>query len=95
VESRRGGGGFIKIKKIQSDTNGAILKLINEKVSDSITCDSAYNIIDVLVERELITDREANIMKVAINDRVLVAPAEQKNAIRAQILRAMIKIILL
>lgn len=95
VESRRGGGGFIKIKKIESYTNESLSKVINEKIDDNITYDSAYNIIDVLVERKLITDREANIMKVAINDRVIIAPVEQKNNIRAQILKAMLNVILL
>ncbi len=95
VESRRGGGGFIKIKKIESYTNEYLLKAMNEKIENNITCDGAYNIIDVLAERELITDREASIMKVAINDRVIVAPAEQKNNIRAQILRSMLNVILL
>lgn len=95
VESRRGGGGFIKIKKIQYDTNETLLKLVIEKIGDSITYDSAYSILDSLAERKVITYREANIIKVAINDRILIAPAQEKNYARAQILKAIIKAVLL
>jgi transcriptional regulator CtsR len=95
IESRRGGGGFIKIKKIQYDTNETLLKLIIEKIGDNITCDSAYSILDGLAERKVITYREANIIKVAINDRILMAPVQEKNNARAQILKTIIKVALL
>lgn len=95
IESRRGGGGCIKIKKIVHENNGAIRKLLEDKIANSITYDSAYNIINVLLERKIVTYREANIMRAAINDRNLIVPSDQRNGIRAQILKGMIGIILL
>lgn len=95
VESRRGGGGYIKIRKIQYEPNESIRKLFEDKIGNSITYNNAYNIIDILEERKIINNREANIMKAAINDRTLRIPAEQKNSVRAEILKAMIRIVLL
>lgn len=95
IESKRGGGGCIRIRKIQFSTNESILKLLLEKIGDSITYDSAYNIINIILERDLITEREANLMKVTVNDRNLSSAAELKNSARAQILKEMIKVVLL
>lgn len=95
VESRRGGGGYIRIKKIQYEEDETLRRLIEDKIGNSITYNAAYSIIDGLRERQIITNREANIMKAAINDRSLMIPVDQKNNVRAEILKAMIRIILL
>ncbi|CAG7838901.1 CtsR family transcriptional regulator [Clostridium novyi B str. ATCC 27606] len=95
VESRRGGGGYIRIKRMEYKKNEALRKLFEEKIGNSITYEIAYKIIEGLQERNIITERESNIMKVAINDRNLIIPVEQRNIVRAEILKSMIKIILL
>lgn len=95
VESRRGGGGYIRIKKIEYGNNQGLRNLLEEKIGSSITCDYAYNIIDILEEREIITQREANIMKVVMNDRSLLISADMRNVVRAQILKSMIRTIVL
>lgn len=89
VESKRGGGGCILIKKIEFTHNKALLKAINEKIGNSLTYDSGVQIINSLLEGKIITNREASIMKIVINDRVLGA-IENKNKLRADLLRAMI-----
>lgn len=95
IESRRGGGGSIKIRKVEFQSNEPLRKLIEQKIGNGITYDSAVKIIDGLLEREILTNREANIMKVAINDRSFIIQADKKNNLRAEILKAMLKIILL
>lgn len=95
IESRRGGGGSIKIKRVSYEGNEVLRKLIEEKIGNSITYDSAVNIVDALTERNILTFREASIMKAAINDRSLIVQADEKNTIRSHILKSMIRIILL
>ncbi|KYH28781.1 MULTISPECIES: CtsR family transcriptional regulator [Clostridium] len=95
VESRRGGGGYIRIRKVQYDENKNLANLIRDKIGNSITYNGAYSIIEGLKERNIITERESNIMKAAVNDRSLMVSADRKNNIRAEILKSMIKIILL
>ncbi|MCY6371592.1 CtsR family transcriptional regulator [Clostridium ganghwense] len=95
VESRRGGGGCIKIRRIQYENNEPLRRIINEKIGGSITYGTSKIIIQGLVDRKIINIKEANIMKAAINDRSLLVPPENKNNIRAEILKAMLRVILL
>ncbi|MCY6957328.1 CtsR family transcriptional regulator [Clostridium brassicae] len=95
VESRRGGGGCIRITKIQYKNNEPLRKIIDEKIGNSITYENSRIIIQGLIERNIISGREGNIMKGAINDRTIDVPFENKNTIRAQILKAMLKVVLL
>lgn len=92
IESRRGGGGYIVIKRIEHGKGKNLLDILVEKIGDSITYDRAYQIIEGLCESEVITDREADIMKIAINDRTLYH-YDNRNALRADILKGMIMVI--
>ncbi|KEH97067.1 CtsR family transcriptional regulator [Clostridium massiliodielmoense] len=95
VESRRGGGGCIKIRRIEYETNDSLRHLFDKKIGNSITQNTAYSIIEGLKEREIITDREAKLIKISVNDRNLVIAPEERNILRAQILKSMLNIILL
>lgn len=93
IESKRGGGGCIIIKRIEFIDNKNLLERITEKIGDSITYHSALQIIDGLSESNIITDREANILKTATNDRTLSSFLDNKNKLRADILKSTISVI--
>ncbi|MFD1021173.1 CtsR family transcriptional regulator [Thalassobacillus hwangdonensis] len=90
VESKRGGGGYIRIIRIQhqddSDLMDEILEMIPAKVAQS----PAVDMIDRLEEEEIITDREAKLMKSVIDREVLAFPLPLRDEIRARILSAML-----
>lgn len=89
IESKRGGGGCIFIKKLQYDKlKEKKLELIYKSIGNSITYQNALEILNHLTEIKLISDREYEVMKVAINDRTLVN-VENRNCVRADIIRAM------
>lgn len=90
IESKRGGGGYIKIIKVNIKENNDIKKLLIDAIGNSITKQKAYTIIDNLSLKEFITDREARLMKSSIGDRPLNIVSEYKNEIRARILKDMI-----
>ena len=92
IESRRGGGGYIVIKRMNYGVGKNLLDIINEKIGDSITYDKGNQIIEGLEESGFITSREANIMKVAINDRTLNIN-DNRNVLRADILKAIVMVI--
>lgn len=94
IESRRGGGGHIVIKQITYDDNQTRSQIIYDAIGDSITYHSAVAIIENLHDKEIITDREMQLMRMAINDRTLVS-TNNINKVRADILKAMIMSILL
>lgn len=93
IESKRGGGGHIAIRQLECDGSNNREKLINQSIGCKITYHNAIALLKNLFESGIIKEREYEIMKIAINDRSLVA-AEDKNKVRADILKGMIMIIL-
>jgi len=94
IESKRGGGGCIIIRRIEFTNNKNLKELIVDRIGNSITYDNAINIIDGLVEMAIITERAAIIMKIAINDRVFGNIDTSKNMLRANILKNIIMVII-
>ena len=93
IESRRGGGGYIVIKQVTYDGSEERNNIIYDVIGDSITNYSAVTLLESLHESKLITDREFEIIKIAVNDRTL-SEAEDRNRVRASILKAMLMVIL-
>lgn len=93
IESRRGGGGYILIKKIEHETPLSRKKLIDESIGNSITYHNAVELLDSLLESELINKKEYEIIKIAVNDKTL-RNAENRNSIRADILKGMMMVII-
>lgn len=90
VESKRGGGGFIRIMKVQSydyaDLIDQLLTLIQSRIPQS----SAEDVIYRLVEEEVINNREAKIMLSVIDRSVLYLELPYRDELRARILKAML-----
>ncbi len=93
IESRRGGGGCIVIRQVRYKSNDTVAEIISERIGDSITYNAALDLIEGMEESDLIQEREALIMKAAINDRTLIF-VDNKNKLRAEILKAMIMAVL-
>lgn len=94
IESRRGGGGYIKIIKVGIESNEDINNIIVNTIGDSITKSKAYHIIDGLLEENLISKREGEIIKVAMGDRSLSGSNESRNTLRANILKNVLLILI-
>lgn len=92
IESRRGGGGCIRIFRMEQRTGDQVLYLIHERVGDSIDTLSASHLIQQLQERKLVTVGEATLMQAAVAPQAvsLPLPAEMKDALRARILKNML-----
>ena len=89
VESRRGGGGNIKIKRIDITKDKYIMHIINS-INDVISQQEADIIINNLVDYEIISKEIAKLMRVATNDKVLNLPIEYKDLTRTRILKNML-----
>jgi transcriptional regulator CtsR len=92
IESRRGGGGCIVIKKVQYNTNDDRLESLFQAIGESITYDRAKSIIDQITDMDIITKRENLIMKIAINDKYLRI-SQDGNRTRADMLKNFMVII--
>lgn len=90
IESRRGGGGCIIIKKINIDKNDYIREVIWNNIGSEINQQSAEDYISFFLEREYITERESQLMRGAVNDKTLMLPQSIRDKVRAQILKTML-----
>lgn len=91
IESRRGGGGYIRIFKVKSSKQDELDKIFGDSIGESITINKALDIIEIIADRGIISQREQRIMKRAINDRALKAVSyDNRNKFRADILKEMI-----
>ena len=86
VESRRGGGGGITIRKVLLTKNDYISTLISS-IGNYLKQNEAYSYIKTLFEYDIITKREANIMFAAVSDNTLNIDGENKDYLRAKIMK--------
>lgn len=90
VESRRGGGGYIRIIKIPLDRYDDPVAQIYHLVGDNINQSQAEKIIKRLFEEKIITNREAHIFRAVIDKNILPMELSWRHHLRAQLLRAML-----
>jgi transcriptional regulator CtsR len=96
VESKRGGGGYIRIRKVHIVSKAKLQELLTEElIGESITEGVGHAIIERLLEEGLINNREATLMKIATSRNVLTIEPEWRDRLRANILKQMIASILL
>ncbi|MDF2839395.1 MAG: transcriptional repressor of class stress s [Clostridia bacterium] len=89
IESRRGGGGFIKIMKINLDENDYLLKMLSERIGESVNKEGAFELLEILHRKNLIDLRIRDIIKNTVDDNTLSSlnrPLRDK--LRAEILKA-------
>ena len=92
VESRRGGGGYIRIVRIVQSGAQQLMYLINERVGDAIGEEEASRLVQQLTEQKLVTAQEAALMRAAMSAQALAIPIpdSMKDAQRARIFKAML-----
>jgi len=91
VESRRGGGGHIKIKRVNISRPGNYLMHIVTSMGNSITQQSAEVFINNFVDYAVISVREGFLLKAATSDKIFGdVPMPERDTLRASILKNML-----
>lgn len=91
VESRRGGGGHVRIKRINITRPGNYLMHIVSSMGTSISQQSAEVFINNFIDYDVISEREGYIMKAAVSDKIIgVISMPDRDIIRATLLKNMI-----
>ena len=87
VESRRGGGGYIRITRVQVDRQTLLMHVINT-IGDTLDYASARAITQNLVDSEAISRELGQSMLAATGERALRSvPKEQRSGLRADIFK--------
>ena len=90
IESRRGGGGYIRIKRVIMSHSSAIMHIINS-IGDSIDMMSARAVIENCLESGLFDKQSAVLMYAAISNNVMRSlPVVLRDSVRAAILKEML-----
>jgi transcriptional regulator CtsR len=90
VESKRGGGGYIRIMKVQSHDNAHLIDQLLTVISSRVSQSSAEHVIFRLVEEDVISTREAKIMLSVIDRSVLYIDLPYRDELRSRMLKAML-----
>ncbi|MEW5954223.1 MAG: CtsR family transcriptional regulator [Bacillota bacterium] len=94
VESRRGGGGYVRISKIPLYDKFGILVQICNLIGSGISEHGARGIVKRLQENSLISGREASLILAAVSRSVLRVALPARDQLRANILKAILIAIL-
>nr|WP_154319700.1 CtsR family transcriptional regulator [Metabacillus idriensis] len=90
VESKRGGGGYIRIIKVKSNDAAHLIDQILGIIDRRISQTSAEDLILRLVNEEVISRREAKIMMSVIDRSVLYIDLPHRDELRARMIKAML-----
>ncbi|MGE5591621.1 MAG: CtsR family transcriptional regulator [Bacillota bacterium] len=90
VESRRGGGGYIRISRLNLDSSDELQQLVHRAMGDAMSQDVALAYITRLQEAGLLTPRETALMTAVVHREVLALDLPARDILRANLLRAML-----
>ncbi|MBT3319070.1 MAG: CtsR family transcriptional regulator [Clostridia bacterium] len=94
TESRRGGGGYIRVVRLRVDKTDQLFLLVTNRIGDEITARDAQDIIMRLVETSVVSKNEGNLMSSAVSQKALNMPLVLKDRVRASILKQMVLVLL-
>lgn len=89
VESKRGGGGHISIRKINTTKSNYLMHAISS-IEDRITSQEVDIFLSNFLSYEVVTEKEAKLLKVATSDNVLTVPQNIRDELRAKIFKNML-----
>ena len=87
VESRRGGGGFVRIASVPLDDEEDLRQLISQSVGDHITQRQSEGVVSYLVKEKVITEREGAMLNLMLKDRTLGEVKDNRDTLRANLLQ--------
>ncbi len=90
VESRRGGGGYIRITRVTTDKRVAIMHIVNS-IGDSISSSTADIILSNMLSQDMISEYDFALISSAVSDKIYAGiTKEQRDMIRASVMKNML-----
>ena len=87
-ESKRGGGGFIKINKVADGDKTTLMIL--ENVGEELTFSRMMQILKRLESDKIVTKAEMSLVKAALSDEALSTPIVFKDKLRANAFKSVL-----
>jgi len=93
VESRRGGGGYLRIIKLAMDNEPNLTSLLNAAKDKRVTRQSGEKLVERLVEEDFLTPREGMIINSLTDENILKQCADSES-IRGALLNNVLLLLL-
>ena len=91
VESRRGGGGYIRIRRVKLGRGTTLLMHLVNSIGGSLDAATARVLIENLAYQQAISPEAARLMAAALADQPYRGlPAEQRDRLRASLMKQML-----
>ena len=88
VESKPGGGGYIRIGRIEFSNHHEMLRDLLYSIGERVSQEIYEDILQLLVEQDLMTKQEMTLLTSVATDRVL---GEESSVVRANMLRQLLQ----
>ena len=86
VESRRGGGGYIKITQVSPKSGNELMHVVN-MIGGQLSYTDVRALVQNCYDYDLITQKEAKIMMAALSERSIPVKQPEQDILRAKILK--------
>jgi transcriptional regulator CtsR len=87
VESRRGGGGYLRIVRLGLGLEGQYQQVMRQLIGEQLSRDRMIGLIERLIDEDLVTLREAAIIKGILSDDALRGDFRGWDALRARLMK--------
>lgn len=90
VESKRGGGGYIRILRVRANSQIDLIDEVLYQIEGGASQTKAEDLVYRLIDEQVISKREAKLMLAAVDRSTLELQLPLRDNIRAKIMRAML-----
>lgn len=87
VESRRGGGGYLRIIRLGLGIEGQYQEVMRKLIGEQLSRDRSNALIGRLLDEELVTAREAALIKSVLSGNTLGGEFRDWDALRARLMK--------
>ena len=90
MESRRGGGGYIRITRVNTGRGPAMMHVVTS-IGDSLDATTARIILENLTHSRQLAPKAAKLMAAAVSDNCYHSvPPQNRDAVRAAVFKSML-----
>lgn len=93
VESRRGGGGYVRIIRLAMDNEPNITSMLETGGERRVSRQAGEKLVDRLLEEEFLSKREGMIIKAMIDDKI-IGGGENADFLRGSLINAVLLLLL-
>jgi len=90
VESKRGGGGYIRILRVRPNSQIDLIDEVLYQIDGEVSQTKAEDLVYRLIDEQVISKREAKLILAAVDRSTLKLQLPLRDTIRAKIMRAML-----